>query len=160
VSPTTGDIAGMPWADVKLSGFLWLDAECGVELMLEWPPGSVSEPGRAVLSCTWVSHLTSTLDFEGGKPLTWNVSFERTADQRWQVTFDFAHRGQIAFECTAMSLRWDVPAPDGAWCVWRQDDHGNRFVVSGDHTRAEAERVCAKFEARGHKQMYWIAPQE
>jgi hypothetical protein len=39
--------------------------------------------------------------------------------------------------------------------VWRQDDNGNRFLISTGHERAEAERICAEFEARGHKQMYW-----
>ena len=44
------------------------------------------------------------------------------------------------------------------WAVWRQDDLGNRFSISGGHTRAEAERLCLEFEARGHKQIYWVSP--
>lgn len=42
------------------------------------------------------------------------------------------------------------------WAVWRQDESGNRFLVSGPHTRAEAERRCAELERGGHKQMYWV----
>jgi lactoylglutathione lyase len=47
-----------------------------------------------------------------------------------------------------------------SWSIWRQDDNGNRFLVSSGHARAEAERVAAEFEARGHKQMYWTSPDE
>ena len=52
------------------------------------------------------------------------------------------------------------PANRGVWNVWRQDDNGNRFVISGGHSQAEAEQICADFEARGHKQMYWAAPRD
>jgi hypothetical protein len=45
-----------------------------------------------------------------------------------------------------------------SWAVWRQDDHGNRYVVSSGHTRGEADRIARELEARGHKQMYWAAP--
>jgi hypothetical protein len=46
---------------------------------------------------------------------------------------------------------------DAAWVVWRQDDNGNRFVVTKRAVRAEAEKVAAEMEARGHKQLYWVA---
>lgn len=46
---------------------------------------------------------------------------------------------------------------DAAWVVWRQDDNGNRFVVTKRASRAEAEEVAAEMEARGHKQLYWVA---
>lgn len=41
--------------------------------------------------------------------------------------------------------------------VWRQDDNGNRFLVSGGQTYDEASSVLAQFEALTHKQTYWIA---
>ncbi|MEU9044144.1 MULTISPECIES: SPOR domain-containing protein [unclassified Kitasatospora] len=44
----------------------------------------------------------------------------------------------------------------GTYRVMRQDDNGNRFVVAGDLDRAEAQRLAAEFEARGHKQLYWV----
>ncbi len=50
------------------------------------------------------------------------------------------------------------PAPSSHWSVWRQDDHGNRFRVRDGLTRDEAERSAAEFEAKGHKQSYWIEP--
>ncbi|MEU8658979.1 hypothetical protein [Actinoplanes philippinensis] len=46
---------------------------------------------------------------------------------------------------------------ESVWVVWRQDDNGNRFVVTKRASRAEAEEVAAEMEARGHKQLYWVA---
>lgn len=48
-------------------------------------------------------------------------------------------------------------AAAGTWAVWRQDDNGNRFRISGGHAREEADRLRAEFEGRGHKQLYWVA---
>jgi hypothetical protein len=45
---------------------------------------------------------------------------------------------------------------DAAWAAWRIDDNGNTFVVREHLTREEADRLVAEFEARGHKQMYWV----
>lgn len=47
--------------------------------------------------------------------------------------------------------------PPVRWIVWRQDDNGNRFEVVRKDSRAEADEVAAAMEARGHKQMYWVA---
>jgi hypothetical protein len=44
------------------------------------------------------------------------------------------------------------------WCVMRQDDNGNRFVVAGSLTEAEARLLSASYAARGHKQLYWAEP--
>lgn len=57
-----------------------------------------------------------------------------------------------------LELRRDRSGDDGRWSLWRQDDNGNRFLMSSALTRAEAERLAAAFEARAHKQIYWIAP--
>jgi lactoylglutathione lyase len=46
------------------------------------------------------------------------------------------------------------------WTVWRQDDNGQRFRISSGHLRTDAERACAGFEAKGHKQLYWISPDD
>jgi len=48
--------------------------------------------------------------------------------------------------------------PLAGWSVWRQDDNGNRFSIRAGLTREEAEQMCRDFEARGHKQLYWVAP--
>jgi phosphinothricin acetyltransferase len=42
------------------------------------------------------------------------------------------------------------------WAVWRTDDAGNSFLVRDHLTRDEAASVAAEFEARGHKQAYWL----
>ena len=44
------------------------------------------------------------------------------------------------------------------WAVWRQDDNGNRFLVSRHATEAEAAAVAREFERRGHKQIYSVEP--
>jgi hypothetical protein len=41
------------------------------------------------------------------------------------------------------------------WTVHRQDDNGNRFVVQTGLSQADADRLVAELEARGHKQLYW-----
>lgn len=38
----------------------------------------------------------------------------------------------------------------------RQDDNGNRYVVARFPDRAAAEKARAEFDARGHKQTYWV----
>jgi hypothetical protein len=44
----------------------------------------------------------------------------------------------------------------GTYRVIRQDDNGNRFLVAKDLDGPEARRLAAEFEARGHKQLYWV----
>jgi hypothetical protein len=46
------------------------------------------------------------------------------------------------------------------WCVMRQDDNGNRFVVASALTEPEARLLSASYEARAHKQSYWVEPME
>lgn len=38
----------------------------------------------------------------------------------------------------------------------RQDDNGNRYLVAAGLSRAAAETLAAEYEARGHKQLYWV----
>ncbi|MFI2612995.1 SPOR domain-containing protein [Kitasatospora sp. NPDC018619] len=40
--------------------------------------------------------------------------------------------------------------------VMRQDDNGNRFLVARGLDRDAARSLAAGFEARGHKQLYWV----
>ena len=49
----------------------------------------------------------------------------------------------------------DADSPQ--WTVWRQDDNGNRYVVAHHSDRGAADRQAAELEARGHKQIYWVA---
>ncbi|MFG5863402.1 hypothetical protein [Metapseudomonas sp. CR1201] len=47
-------------------------------------------------------------------------------------------------------------SPVQEWCVKRLDDNGNVFVLRDRLTRDEAERLMAEYQARGHKQSYWV----
>lgn len=58
---------------------------------------------------------------------------------------------------TKIELSEPAPVSNETWAVWRQDDNGNRFRISGGHTHEEADRRRAEFEARGHKQLYSVA---
>ena len=42
------------------------------------------------------------------------------------------------------------------WALFRQDDHGNRFLVEKFPDREQAEAARRDFESRGHKQLYWV----
>jgi hypothetical protein len=42
------------------------------------------------------------------------------------------------------------------WQLWRQDDHGNEFLVAEFTDRESAERARDEFVARGHHQHYWV----
>jgi hypothetical protein len=40
--------------------------------------------------------------------------------------------------------------------LWRQDDHGHRFLVARHPTLDAAERQLAEMTRGRHKQIYWI----
>ena len=42
------------------------------------------------------------------------------------------------------------------WRLWRQDDHGNRFIVRDFTIRKDAEEACGRFNAGIHHQHYWL----
>jgi hypothetical protein len=50
--------------------------------------------------------------------------------------------------------------PEETWAVHRQDDNGNRFVVQTGLSREAAEQLVADLEARSHKQVYWVEPEQ
>lgn len=52
-----------------------------------------------------------------------------------------------------------VSPPPQHWCLVRRDDNGNQFIVRTGLSRAEAEALAREFEARGHKQSYWVEAQ-
>ena len=52
----------------------------------------------------------------------------------------------------------DEPPLAGRWEVWRQDDNGNRYLVSGHADEAAAQRRLADLESGViHKQTYWVS---
>jgi len=40
--------------------------------------------------------------------------------------------------------------------LWRQDDHGHRYLVETFPSRADARFALREFESHHHKQFYWI----
>jgi len=44
--------------------------------------------------------------------------------------------------------------------LWRQDDHGHRFLVGRYLTRAEAELRLAELTRCQHKQTFWVVVAE
>ena len=58
---------------------------------------------------------------------------------------------------TAGELSTPSSSTTEVWVVWRQDDNGNRFEVARRSSRSEAEQLATTMEARGHRQIYWVA---
>lgn len=107
------------------------------------PDGRLSRGGSLVLLCD---------DPRGGRRLFEAGPFP--LDQIRQVTRD----GDPS-DATMTAHDSDHAADDAeTWTVWRQDDLGNRFVVTTGLTRAAALALNAEYEARGHKQLYWTEP--
>ncbi|GAB4166785.1 MAG: hypothetical protein Tsb0017_04800 [Geothermobacteraceae bacterium] len=40
--------------------------------------------------------------------------------------------------------------------LWRQDDNGIQFLVASFASLDEAQAMCDRFSARGHKQIWWV----
>ena len=51
----------------------------------------------------------------------------------------------------------DGQDPVMEWEVWRQDDHGNRFLVDRLPSRALARIRLEQLTRSPHKQFYWIS---
>lgn len=49
-----------------------------------------------------------------------------------------------------------IPSYEQTFCVWRQDDNGQQFLVGRYVTRDAAARVEAHFDAKHHHQTYWV----
>lgn len=59
---------------------------------------------------------------------------------------------------TRDEVEWIPEAPaEPCWQVWRLDDNGNEYEVAGLTSACKAEAMVEEFEARGHKQTYWVA---
>lgn len=79
-----------------------------------------------------------------------------------EIHADDTERGHTCFHLgvdrDSLSL-WEPDAGyDGplAWRVRRQDDNCNQYELARFSSRCEAEAVARQFEARGHKQLYWV----
>lgn len=45
------------------------------------------------------------------------------------------------------------------YSLYRQDDNGNEYCIAQHLSKEEAERLCKDYEARAHKQTFWIMPE-
>jgi hypothetical protein len=106
--------------------------------------------------CLWIFH--SRRDFSEIADIDEPANIE--------VHANAAHEKHIRFHLpfpVINTSRWE-PSPMGpeplVWRVLRQDDNGNVFEVERLPSRCEANAVVASFEARGHKQMYWVEQDE
>jgi hypothetical protein len=84
--------------------------------------------------------------------------FEVHANQR-----DLEHIGFHLGVAPATMSRWSArdsgvvdSTPAHRYRVMRQDDNGNEFLVSSVSSRCEADALAREYEARGHKQTYWV----
>jgi hypothetical protein len=60
-------------------------------------------------------------------------------------------------ELTSKKLTWyDENIKFHPHELWRQDDHGHRFLIETFPCRADAIKAMKEFEARLHKQTYWV----
>lgn len=62
----------------------------------------------------------------------------------------------IPHEASRSTRDEDAAAP--RFALYRQDDNGNRIEMARFFTQREAEHQRDVFEARGHKQFYWVEP--
>ncbi len=99
----------------------------------------------------------SLLDGEG-KRITGSLLDAGTEATELELLRTIASR--LGVKWGSDSLGWwavvkEVEFP--TWAVWRQDDHGNSFLVEANLTKTQAESLQAELEARGHKRTYWAA---
>ncbi len=114
---------------------LWLfRLDCGVEVVLYWlHPHGVATAGLSVQSNDAdidhvLSHLPMLVGRERDRADSFDPAYLRTAG---------------------------YPQPEPCR-VMRQDDNGHVFEVRRCQSRKSAECVAAEFQARPHKQHYWV----
>lgn len=102
-SSASSDTKDWPCCDVHLLCFEWLKQYCGVQLKLGVPNLEKS----LVMTCDQVSGLKIDLDLSksGGSPLTWEITYTKNLDNRWDILLDFASDGKIRFQCSTLSLK-------------------------------------------------------
>lgn len=50
----------------------------------------------------------------------------------------------------------DVSRGEADFSVWRLDDNNNEFLVQDRLTEDEALALVREYEAKGHRQAYWV----
>lgn len=54
--------------------------------------------------CEWVSGMQINLGTES-KPMTWEIIYTKTEQNRWQLTMDFTNQGSLKLECSSLHLK-------------------------------------------------------
>jgi hypothetical protein len=108
-------IATLPNCDVELAGIEWRP-DMVLVLTLILPDKERSRLKRARFSATYARHLRLNLDFDertGGYPLTWEItySYSESPHPKWAVFMDFAHKGEIEFDCSELFFEHVTTAP-------------------------------------------------
>jgi len=78
--------------------------------------------------------------------------FAGTPSQEADDRRNIGHLSAIAMPTAAAT----TPPPTPRFVLMRQDDNGNRYVVARYTEHASATAAAEAFEARGHKQLYWV----
>ncbi|MEO1273161.1 MAG: hypothetical protein AAFX99_34170 [Myxococcota bacterium] len=82
--------------------------------------------------------------------------------ERLHVAASAAEPKHVRYHLRAWNLELEAVegVSDGAltWELWRQDDNGNDFLMATFASERAAQCVADLFEARGHKQSYWVSP--
>ena len=107
----TERIREMGWCDAAFLGLTWVNE--GKDLQLHLAHAMLPIVG---LLCGWTSDLKIKLDWHrpqhstderplrrGGPLLTWQVDIKPTGDGRVAVLLDFAHDGEMGFECEGIT---------------------------------------------------------
>jgi hypothetical protein len=115
----------------------------------------LGEPGGP--ACP-VGVLPITLCDAEGRPTSGSLLDAGAEASEIELLRTIASRLGVKWGCDALGW-WavvkEIEFP--TWAVWRQDDHGNSFLVEANLTKSHAENLQAELEARGHKQTYWAA---
>jgi hypothetical protein len=114
---TTEAIRDLDWGDATFHGFVWENEGKDLKLHLAHASQAVS-----ALICHWASDLVINLNWRrprsstehhpirrGGTLLTWECKMEVGSDGRWRVMLDFAHDGEVTFECESITAVTEQP---------------------------------------------------
>lgn len=123
------------------TGDLWAyEFACGLKLFVQIPHAAY-HPGEIVMDSPEISHALRHLPFHESD----------------LVPMSPQARAEI---CKAIIDRYPQRRAEieslHAFQVWRIDDNGNVFAVGEPTSEGDARCLVAQFEARGHKQTYWV----
>jgi hypothetical protein len=104
---TKEGIAELPAGDLQLARIEWRpDMSLVLTLLL-------SDKRRAHLTATFARHLHIGIEFDersGGYPLTWDTIYSELPAGGWHVLMDFAHAGEVEFDCSELHIDYATGA--------------------------------------------------